>query len=115
MALNNKLLLVLKSSMLGDGAVDLGEKLLSKFLNTLYESGNLPGRIICMNSAIFLTTEGSSSIEILKKFECDGAEVLSCSTCLEYYGRLDKLQVGKATNMNDSVAAMLSFEKVISP
>ena len=58
MLLQKNFLLVLKSSTLGDGAVDLGETILGKFLTVLYESGNLPARIICMNNAIFLTSAG---------------------------------------------------------
>ena len=114
MPLQSNFLLVLKSSALGDGSADLGETIMGKFLNTLFESGNLPARIICMNSGIFLTTQGSPSAEILKKFELDGTEILSCATCLEYYGRMDKLIVGKATNMKDTVASMMSFEKIIN-
>jgi selenium metabolism protein YedF len=110
----NNFLLVLKSSALGEGSQDLGETLLSKFLSVLFESGNLPARIICMNSAIFLTTQGSKVAETLNKFETSGTEILSCSTCLEYYDRIDKLIAGKATNMKDMVASMTSFEKVIN-
>ncbi len=114
MALDKDFLLVLKSSMLGEGPTDLGELLTEKFLTTLYDSGKIPARIICMNSGIFLTTEGSSANDILKKFESGGTEVFSCSTCLEYYGRMDKLVVGKPSNMKDTVAAMTSFKQVIS-
>jgi selenium metabolism protein YedF len=114
MPTNNNLLLVLKSSGLGDGEMDLGETLLEKFLTTLFESGDIPARIICMNSAIFLTTDNSRFGDILRKFESAGTAILSCSTCLEYYGRKDKLTVGTPTTMKDTVSAMLSFGKVIS-
>ena len=114
MTVNRDLLLVLKSNGLGAGEPDLGEKLLKSFLEMLLESGQVPARMICMNSAIFLTTEGSSVIEILRKYELAGTEILSCLTCLEYYGRKQKLQVGSPTNMRETVTAMLAFPKVIS-
>jgi selenium metabolism protein YedF len=114
MPVNNNLLLVLKSSGLGDGEMDLGETLLEKFLSTLFESGNYPARIICMNSAIFLTTDNSRFSDIFRNFESAGTSVLSCSTCLEYYGRKDKLTLGTATTMKETVNAMLTFGKVIS-
>ncbi len=94
--------------------MDLSELLLEKFLTTMLGSGNLPARIICMNSAVFLTTDGSRFNDILRNFVTGGTAVLSCSTCLEYYGRKDKLVVGTATTMNDTVDSMLAFEKVIS-
>jgi selenium metabolism protein YedF len=114
-SLDKNLLLILKSSGLGDGAPDLSEKLLKMFLNVLYESGTYPAKIVCLNSGIFLTTGASEAAESLAKFQKEGTEVLSCSTCLDYYGRLDRLVIGKPTNMRDTVAAMLNFPKVLSP
>ena len=109
------LLLLLKSSGLGDGEPDLGEKLMSSFLNQLLESGRLPASIICMNSGVFLTTEGSPVLGLLHRFEERGSEVLSCGTCLDYYGRQDRLRVGRATNMRDTVQALLGFGQVLQP
>ena len=115
MEIDKNLLLVLKSSGIGEGAPDLGEILLKAFLTTLLESGTAPVRIICINSAIFLTTEGSQVVEIMNEFEGQGTEVLSCGTCLDYYDRQDKLVVGKSTNMKETVHAMLGCDKVLSP
>jgi selenium metabolism protein YedF len=115
MAVDGNLLLMLKSSMLGDGEPDLGEKLLGAFLTQLLESGSTPARIICMNTGIFLTTEGSPLEALMKQFESRGSEILSCGTCLEYYKRTDRLTVGNPTNMRDTVQAMLSFKKVLQP
>ncbi len=115
MAVDNEMLLLLRSSMLGEGEPDLGEKLLRSFLSQLLESGNLPARIICMNSGIFLTTPGSPVRELMEKFVAQGCEVLSCGTCLEYYQRKDRLLVGKPTNMKDTVNALLTFKRVLQP
>ena len=115
MHLNRDLLLVIDSSGLGDGEPDLGEKLMKAFLNVLLESGDLPARIICMNSGIFLTTEGSPVLDILKGYEEQGVEILSCGTCLDYYGRSDRLRVGRPTNMKETVDALLGFKKVLKP
>ena len=114
MTVNHDLLLVLKSNGLGEGEADLGEKLLKNFLKMLLESGQAPARMICLNSAVFLTTEGSPVMEIMRKYEQAGTEILSCLTCLDYYGRREKLEVGKPTNMRETVKAWLGFSKVIS-
>lgn len=114
MTVNKDLLVLLKSNGLGEGEPDLSQKLLTAFLNMILESGQLPARLICMNSAVFLTTAGSPVMDLMRKFERAGTEVLSCGTCLEYYGRKDKLETGKATNMRETVAALLSFPRVIS-
>ena len=115
MAVDEDLLLILGSSVLGDGEPDLGEKLMTAFLSMLFESERLPARIVCMNSGVFLTTEGSSVLELLGRFEAEGCEILSCGTCLEYFGRREALRIGKPTNMRDTVASMLSFGKVLTP
>ena len=115
MQIEREFLLLLKSSSLGDGEPDLGEKLMKSLLNTIWESAILPAKIICMNSGIFLTTEGSQVVDILMRFEEQGAQILSCGTCLEYYDRKDKLIIGKPTNMKDTVNAMLNFERVVAP
>lgn len=113
MKTNEKFLLIIKSSGIGDGEPNLAETLMKLFLKMILESGNLPSRIICMNSGIFLTTEGSPVADILSGFHKKGTEILSCGTCLEYYRRTDKLVIGQATNMRDTVDAMLSFEKTV--
>ena len=115
MAVNTDLLLVLDSAGMGDGEPDLGEKLIKAFLKALLETGNLPEKIICMNSGIFLTTTGSPVLGIMKDFVEEGTEILSCGTCLDYYGRKDRLEIGQPTNMKDTVKAMLHSKKVIKP
>jgi len=68
-----------------------------------------------MNSAVFLTTEGSPVLETMKEFERAGSTVLSCATCLNYYGRQEQLRVGAPTNMKDTVEAMLDFAVTLAP
>jgi selenium metabolism protein YedF len=114
-AKDEDLLLILGSAGLGDGEPDLGEKLMTAFLSMLLESEKLPARIICMNSGVFLTTEGSPVLELLAEFEAAGCEILSCGTCLEYFERSEALRVGKPTTMRDTVGSMLSFGKVLTP
>lgn len=115
MHMDADLLLLLGSSGLGDGEPDLGEKLMKAFLSQLVEQGTAPARVIVMSSGIFLTTEGSPVLEQLRQLEAAGSEVLSCGTCLAYYGRTDRLAVGAPTNMADTVQAMLSAARVLRP
>ncbi len=115
MSIKKEFLLLLKSSSIGDGEPDLGEKLMLSFLDELWKSGGVPARIICLNSGIYLTTKGSQAADALKKFEDEGSEILSCATCLDYYGKKDQLILGKPTNMKDTVSSLLSFKMVIAP
>ncbi len=115
MTVDKDFLLILKSSAIGDGEPDLGEKLMASFLNMLLESDRLPDRVICMNSGVFLTTAGTPVADQMSRLAEAGATIVSCGTCLEYYGRTDRLVIGTPGNMRDTVAAMLSYQRVVSP
>ena len=42
-------------------------------------------------------------------------EILTCGTCLNFFGLGDKLQVGGVTNMYDIVEKMRSAGRVVRP
>lgn len=114
MTVNNDLLII-KSSGVSDCEPDLGLKLVTSFLEMLLETGNIPSRIICIGTGVYLTTTDSPVEKQMNKFVEAGTEILSCGTCLEYYGRKDMLIIGAPTNMKETVKAMIEFKKVISP
>lgn len=58
-----------------------------------------------------MTTEGSDSLEDLKSLEAQGVEIMTCGTCLDYYGLKDKLAVGTVTNMYSIVETMAKQEE----
>ena len=62
-----------------------------------------------------LTCEGSESLEDLKDLAARGVEILTCGTCLNFYGITEKLQIGSVTNMYDIVERMSSADRVIKP
>ena len=70
--------------------------------------------IIFMNSGVFLTTEGSEVLEILQGLSQEGVQILSCGTCLDFYGIKDKLAVGEITNMYTAVEMLSSAERSIT-
>lgn len=98
---------------LGTGDQQLGEILMKAFLNTLWDAEPKPAKILFLNDAVRLTTEGSEVLDSLKLLGEAGVEIFSCGTCLEYYQLKDKLKVGQITNMYDTVDSLLSAGKVI--
>lgn len=88
---------------LGSGAEELGKLLLKNYIHTLREASHLPSAMLFVNSGVFITTEGSDSLETLGELEERGVEILSCGTCLDYYHIKEKLRVGKVTNMFEIV------------
>ncbi len=97
----------------GRGKEELGKLLLRNYLYTLRDADKLPVAVLFVNSGVFLTTDGSGCIDILKELEASGVEVLSCGTCLDYYNLKDKLIVGKVTNMYE-IVELTTKSKTIS-
>lgn len=77
------------------------------------EASQKPSKLLFVNRGVFLTTEGSKVIDVLKELEGMGVEIYSCGTCLEYFGIKDKLKVGKVTNMYDTVENLLNADSVV--
>lgn len=67
------------------------------------------------NGGAKLTVEGSASLEDLKSLEAQGVEILTCGTCLNYYGLSEKLSVGGVTNMYDIAGKMASAGRLVRP
>jgi selenium metabolism protein YedF len=86
---------------------------MKSFLYALTQVENIK-QMIFMNSGVFLTTEGSDVLESLKTMEESGVEILSCGTCLDYYGLKDKLAVGEVTNMYTAVELLTSAAKAVT-
>ena len=109
----NTIVVLISSDVFGTGDRRLGEILMKAFLNTLWDAETKPVKLLFMNSAVNLTTEGSEVLDTLKLLEKEGVQVFSCGTCLEYYSLTGKLSIGKVTNMYDTVDSLLSADKII--
>ena len=83
------------------------------FIYALSQLDELPQTILFYNGGATITTEGSPSIEDLKTMEAQGVEILTCGTCLDYYGLKDKLLVGSVTNMYTIVEKLNNADKII--
>ena len=71
--------------------------------------------MVFYNGGAKLTVEGSESLEDLKSLEAQGVEIVTCGTCLDFYGIKDKLAVGTATNMYDIVERQMQAASVVRP
>ncbi|MGI6453705.1 MAG: sulfurtransferase-like selenium metabolism protein YedF [Syntrophomonadaceae bacterium] len=105
--------ILVTSNLFGQGDEELGNVLMKGFIYSLTQVQDKIKCMIFMNSAVFLTTEGSSIVEYLMILEEQGVEILSCGTCLDYYQLKDKLRVGKVTNMYSATEILVSAAKVL--
>ena len=103
------------SDAMGHGSDELGKNLMKGFLYALSQLDELPKTILFYNGGARLTTEGSLSLEDLKSMEAQGVQIMTCGTCLNYYGLTEKLAVGSVTNMYSIVETLAKADKIIKP
>jgi selenium metabolism protein YedF len=108
-------LVAVDTATMGRGSEELGGVLMKGFLFALTQMEQLPATILFYNGGVKLTTEGSDSLEDLRQLEQRGVEILSCGTCLNYYGLTEKLAVGGVTNMYAIVEKLTRAGRVIKP
>ena len=111
--LDNKCIFI-SSNKMGNGNDELGETLMKGFVYTLTESKPYPKSILLVNSAVKLSTENYDTVQNLKILEESGVEILSCGTCLDYYGLKESIKVGSITNMYTIVDIMKNSSQTIS-
>ena len=109
------MLVVLSGNVMGTGDAKLGTSLMKAFVFALTKQDQLPDTILCYNSGAYLTCEGADTLEDLKLLESEGVTILTCGTCLDFYGLKEKLGVGGVTNMYDIVERMENAAQIIKP
>lgn len=110
-----KKIVVIRSGKMGEGNDELGAVLMKGFIYALTELEELPETILLYNGGAPLSCEDSDSLEDLKTLEAQGVEIMTCGTCLNYYGLTDKLAVGTVTNMYAIAEKMSEADTIICP
>jgi len=105
--------IMIASDRLGDGPEELGRLLMKNFIHTLLETGDLPTRMLFLNSGVHLTCEGTDTLEALIKLHGMGVEIFSCGLCLDFFKIKEKLRAGATTNMLAIAEYLLAADLVI--
>ena len=106
---------VIRSSVMGEGDPELGKVLIKGFIYALSQQEELPKTMLFYNGGACLTCEGSASLDDLKELEHRGVKILTCGTCLNFYGLSEKLKVGEVTNMYEIAETMSKASLIVSP
>lgn len=107
--------IVFRSNGLGDTqAQDLKEKLGASFLGLVADADPLPNAMCFYTDGVKLACEGSPVLDLLRSLESRGVRLILCTTCLNYFGLTDKVQVGIPGGMGDIIAAMWSADSVLT-
>ncbi len=106
--------IVINSERMGQGENELTTLLTGNFLRTLVSSERKPEFLVFYASGVKLVCEGSPHLETLTSLENLGVAILSCSTCLNFYGLTEKIKVGKKSNMREIVEILLKSDSAIT-
>lgn len=106
---------VVSSAFMGSGSDELGKNLMKAFIYALSQQEKLPACILFYNGGAHVSTEGSACLEDLRNMEEQGVEILTCGTCLDFYGLKEKLAVGGITNMYSIVEKLNTAGRIIRP
>ena len=112
-SLSPDLVVFIDTDSLGRGSEELGRILMRSFLQTLEQSEVHPQKVILINSGVKLACEGSEVLEDLQELSAKGTEILSCGTCLDFFGMKKKLLVGRVSNMYEILNSLAGAGKVI--
>lgn len=110
-----KTVVVISSDKMGDGEEKLGEILMKGFVYALTQLDTLPSTVLLYNKGAFLSCEASPVLVDLQTLAEAGVEILTCGTCLNYYGLEEKLQVGSVANMYVIVETQAMADLIIKP
>lgn len=105
---------VFAKDRIGEGSEELGQALVGAMLHSIDAMEKRPEKIIFMNSGIHLVTKRSLVLPHLKRLEAKEVELISCGTCLDYFEKMEELEVGRVTNMHEIMESMLAVGKVIN-
>jgi len=99
---------------MGNGAEELGKILVKGFIYSLTELPLPPQCVIFFNAGAYLTSDGANTLDDLKKLEEKGTEILTCGTCINYFGLQNKLAVGKIVNMYEITERLVCAGTVVN-
>lgn len=102
------------SDKMGDGDPELGGILIKGFVYALTQLETPPAVMLFYNGGARLTAKDSPCIEDLRTLQEQGTEILTCGTCVNFYG-LGEPAVGTVTNMYTIAEKLTKASRVICP
>ncbi len=111
---DTKILILITSDRIGRGDDTFGEKLMVNYIKSLKEMQPDLWQIVFVNGGVKLVTGASPVLQDLQALEEGEVSVLSCGTCLEFFGLTSEKSVGETTNMLDIVSGLQLADKVVT-
>ena len=111
--MENTLLIVNREGM-GSAPAELQTVLIINFFRTLLKENQIPATIFFYAEGIKLNLKGSVIEDQLIELEGRGTQVITCTTCLNYYDALSDMACGKKGGMSDLIRLIGTSGKVIT-
>ena len=107
--------ILVTSNGMGRTDQELQHKLIKNYLRLIGEADfHSPDAICFYADGVKLVTEGSSVLDELKALTEKEVLLIICSTCLNYFNLMDKVQIGIPGTMVDIIELQQQAEKVIT-
>ena len=106
--------IVISSDKMGRGDDELGQILMRSFIHTVIEQDEIPGALIFFNTGVKLIVNDSPVIDDIRELEKNGAEILVCGTCTNYFN-IEEIGAGTISNMYDITNKMTGARRLIMP
>jgi intracellular sulfur oxidation DsrE/DsrF family protein len=111
---NATVILVNREGMGHSDEQPLRHRLLQTYLELLNDSDMRPAAICFYADGVKMVVDGSPVLPALQSLEQKGVHLILCSTCLNYFGLADRVQVGIVGGMTDIIEAQARAAKVIT-
>jgi intracellular sulfur oxidation DsrE/DsrF family protein len=111
---NKNTVIIISSYGMGKGPEELQLILIGKYLQLLGQSEEFPAAICFYAEGVKMVIDGSPFLEHLSALEKKGIRLIVCSTCINYFGLVDKVKIGIVGGMPDILEAQLRAAKVIT-
>lgn len=93
---------------------EFGIDMFDRFLHAL-EGQKIKPRAVCFyTQGVKLVCKGSKAVFGLKLIQGIGVQIISCKTCLEYYGLLEEVAVGEVRGMAEILKILLEADHVVT-
>lgn len=107
-------LVVVNREGMGEAPVELQSVLIINFFKNLIKGNKIPKALFFYADGAKLAVKGSIIEDSLAELSERGCEVMTCTTCLNFYNLKDKLSVGRRAGIPDLHDWMEKCDKVIT-
>lgn len=106
---------LIKSECFGDSPAELGTKVMGTFLRQLSTQKDKPDVLIFYGSGVKLMAKGVSPVlDAMDALFAGGVDLFCCRKCAEHYGIEKEIHVGRIGGMDELVAMLTKYEKVVT-